>query len=236
MQLFIWVLQTLQATWLSRVGAVVVLLGLLGYGSAHGETLEVDSLIDKVQATYEQTGAFTADFVQIATLTAIDRQQTSAGRVYIAKPHAVRWEYTQPDAQTVLYDGETLRIYTPKRRQVLQSTIRGDDRHNVALLFLAGVGKLREMFVITPLQTTDMHIQYLRLLPRSRQASFTELHIGVNTQSYFVEKLTIHDTIGNSTTIHLSALHVQPALPAGTFELELPPQTEILTPTDLTGR
>ena len=225
----------MQATCLMSMGALVGLL-CFTYDSANSETFDVDSLIDKVQTTYEQTGAFTAEFVQIATLTSIDRQQTSAGRVYIAKPHSVRWEYTQPDAQTVLYDGEMLRIYTPKRRQVLQSVIRGDDRHNVALLFLAGVGKLREMFTITPLPTTDSHGQNLRLLPRSRQASFTELHISVNPQNYFVEKLTIHDTIGNHTVIHLSALHVQSALPAGTFELVLPPHTEILTPSDLTGR
>jgi outer membrane lipoprotein-sorting protein len=174
--------------------------------------------------------------VQVATLTSIDRQQTSAGRVYIEKPHYVRWEYTQPDSQTVLYDGRMLRIYTPSRQQVLQSPINEDNRPNVALLFLAGIGKLQEAFMITPLPTTDTHVQRLRLLPRSRQASFTELHITVSTETYFVEKLSIHDTIGNITNIHLSSLQVHQDLPVKTFELTLPPQTEVLTPTDLSGQ
>jgi outer membrane lipoprotein carrier protein len=198
--------------------------------------LDLDVLIDRIQANYDRTRALTADFVQVATLTSIDRQQTSAGHVSIEKPHSIRWEYTLPDAQTILYDGTTLRIYTPKRRQMLQSTIDEDERRNVALLFLAGMGKLRETFTITPLPKTDGSVQSLRLLPRSRQASFTELHIAVNTQSYFVEQLTIHDTIGNVTDIRLSSLQVHRALPPQTFELTLPPQTEILTPTDITGR
>jgi outer membrane lipoprotein carrier protein len=200
------------------------------------DALDLDVLIDRIQANYDRTRALTADFVQVAILTSIDRQQRSAGHVSIEKPHFIRWEYTLPDAQTILYDGITLRIYTPKRRQMLQSTIDEDQRRNVALLFLAGMGKLRETFTITPLPTTDVSMQSLRLLPRSRQASFTELHIAVNTQSYFIEQLTIHDTIGNVTDIRLSSLQVHQALPPQTFELTLPPQTEILTPTDVTGR
>ena len=110
-----------------------------------GQTPDLDTLLDKIQQTYERTSALTARFDQTATLTSLNRQQTSSGRVYIEKPHAIRWEYTQPDAQTILYDGTTLRIYTPKRHQLLQSAVDENNRTNVALLFLAGAGKLREV-------------------------------------------------------------------------------------------
>lgn len=217
------------------VGGALMCIGLLA-GPGPSQALDVAMLIDRMQETYDRTRALTADFVQIASLTSINRQQTSAGRLSIEKPHHLRWEYTQPDSQTVLYDGTLLRIYTPKRQQVLQSTIDERNRHNVALLFLAGVGKLQEAFTISPLPTTDVSMQRLRLLPRSPQASFTELHIAVNTQTYLIEHLSIHDTIGNVTDIQLSSLQEHPSLPPNTFELELPPQTEILTPTDVTGQ
>jgi outer membrane lipoprotein carrier protein len=193
-------------------------------------------LIDRVQDRYDRAQALTADFLQAATLTSIDRQQISAGRVYIEKPHYIRWEYTQPDPQTILYDGKTLRIYTPKRRQVLQSAIEEEGRSNVALLFLAGVGKLRETFTISPLPSEGAEAMSIRLLPRSSQAGFTELHLAVHPESYLIEKLTIHDTIGNITDIRLTALETHPKLPPQTFELVLPPNIEVLTPTDLTGR
>lgn len=197
---------------------------------------DLDTLIDRIQASYDRSAALTADFVQVSTLTSLDRQQTSAGRLFIEKPHSIRWEYTQPDAQTILYDGNLLRIYTPKRHQVLQSPIDENSRSDVALLFLAGVGKLRQAFVITPLADTAASTKQLRLLPRSRQAGFTELHIAVHPKSYFIEQLTIYDTIGNITEIRLSALETHTKLPPQTFELVLPPNTEILTPKDVSGQ
>jgi outer membrane lipoprotein-sorting protein len=66
------------------------------------------------------------------------------------------------------------------------------------------------------------------LVPRSPQAGFTELHITVNRQSALIESLTIHDHIGNRTHIRFVALQPHPSLPADTFELTLPPDTEIL--------
>jgi outer membrane lipoprotein carrier protein len=214
-----------------------LLIFILGLEDTYGSKNEpdVNSLIDSIQSNYDRTHALTAEFVQVATLTSIDRRQTSAGRLFIEKPYHIRWEYTQPDSQTILYDGRILRIYTPRRQQVLQSKIDEDNRGNVALLFLAGVGKLRETFNITLLPDTEAGMKRLRLLPLSPQASFTELHIAVNATNYFIEQLTIYDTIGNLTEIRLQALATHATLPAQTFELVLPPNTEVLTPTDFSG-
>jgi outer membrane lipoprotein carrier protein len=220
---------------LLRLGWLVLVVVWLTSVPSYSQAPDLTTLIDRIQQTYERTRALTADFVQVATLTSLNRQQTSSGHVYIEKPHAIRWEYTQPDAQTILYDGTTLRIYTPKRRQLLQSAVDENNRTNVALLFLAGIGKLGESFEVTLLSSAESQLAYLRLVPRSSQAGFTELHLAVNTQSYFVEKLLIHDSIGNLTEIRLSSLKVHTALPAKTFELVLPPDTEVLTPTDFTG-
>jgi outer membrane lipoprotein carrier protein len=218
-----------------RTGYLALLWICMTSVSIYSQTPDLSTLLDRIQQTYERTRTLTANFDQVATLTSLNRQQTSAGRVYIEKPHSIRWEYTQPDAQTILYDGTTLRIYTPKRHQLLQSVVDENNRTNVALLFLAGVGKLRESFAVTLLSSPEPQLAYLLLMPRSSQAGFSELHIAVNTQSYFVEKLLIHDSIGNLTEIRLSSLESPAALPAKTFELAIPPDTEILTPTDFTG-
>lgn len=190
---------------------------------------ELDGLLERMQQTYDQTRSLSADFVQVATLTTLGREQISSGRVYIQKPYAIRWEYTQPDVQTVLYKDSTLQIYTPSRKQVLESVIKADDRSNVALLFLAGIGTLQEAFTVTSLPSTKSQIARLRLVPRSPQAGFTELHLTVNQQSAFIESLTIHDHIGNRTHIRFAALQTHPTLPADTFDLRLPADTEVIT-------
>lgn len=203
-------------------------MGLIGDSRA----LELDTLIDRIQLTYDRLQALTADFEQIATLKSINRQQFSSGRLYIEKPHWIRWEYDKPEKQTILYDGSALRIYTPKRQQLLQSAVDESARSHVALLFLAGVVKLRDVFAITALPETETAQMFIRLLPRSRLAGFTELRAAINPRSYFIEGLWIHDPIGNLTEIRLSSLTAHAALPAGTFELDLPPGAEILNPGD----
>ena len=200
-----------------------------------GHALNLDNLLDRLQATYDKTAALTADFVQIATLSSINRHQTSAGRLFIAKPSRIRWEYTQPEAQTIIYDGALLQVYTPQRHQVLQSPINERDRGNVALLFLAGVGKLRETFKIESLDANDTEKPQLRLLPRSPQASFKALDITINAETFFVEKITIHDTIDNITNIYLYSLTTHKTLPEQTFRLNVPAGTEVIKPSDFSS-
>jgi outer membrane lipoprotein carrier protein len=213
-----------------------LLLLVIALAAPHpSHALNLDNLVNQLQATYDKTTALTADFVQIATLSSINRHQTSAGRLFIAKPSSIRWEYTQPAAQTIIYDGSLLQIYTPQRQQILQSPISAQDRGNVALLFLAGVGKLRETFKIESLDTDETTKPQLRLLPHSPQASFKELHITINTETFFIEKITIHDTINNVTNIHMYSLTMHKTLPVQTFKLDVPAGTEIITPSDFSN-
>ena len=197
--------------------------------------LNLDNLVNQIQDTYDKTTALTADFVQIATLKSINRHQTSAGHLFIAKPSFIRWEYTQPDAQTIIYDGTLLQIYTPQRHQILQSPISEQDRANVAFLFLAGVGKLREAFKIERIAADEIDKPQLRLIPLSPQASFKELQITINKETFFVEKITIHDTIGNITNIHMYSLKIHKTLPEQTFKLAVPANTEIISSGDFSS-
>jgi outer membrane lipoprotein carrier protein len=210
--------------WLSAL-----FIGVVGF-TGDGRALELDTLVDRIQVTYDRVQALTADFEQVATLKSINRRQISSGRLYIEKPHWIRWEYDKPERQTILYDGAALRIYTPRRQQLLQSAVDASARSNVAFLFLAGVVKLRDVFAITALPETAAAQMLIRLLPRSHLAGFGELRAAVNPRSYLIEGLWIHDPIGNLTEIRLSSLTVHAALPSGTFELDLPPDTEILSP------
>jgi outer membrane lipoprotein-sorting protein len=84
------------------MGWLLLSVGLFGM-AAMSRADSLDGLLGRIQHTYEQTKALSADFVQVATLTTLNREQVSAGRVYIQKPYAIRWEYTQPDSQTILY-------------------------------------------------------------------------------------------------------------------------------------
>ena len=210
---------------------LALLIGMAAAAADCGEQ-DVGTLVDKVQGTYDSIQALTADFEQVATLSSINRRQVSSGRLYIEKPHWIRWEYDRPDRQTILYDGAVLQIYTPRRQQVLLSAVDANARSNVAFLFLAGVVKLREVFSVSALPETEVQQTLIRLLPRSPLAGFTELRAAVNPKTYLIEGLWIYDPIGNLTEIRLSSMNLHETLPSSTFELDVPADAEILSPGD----
>ena len=211
---------------------LLVLLVAMAGATGDCGAQDVGALVDKVQSTYDRIQALTADFEQVATLSSINRRQVSSGRLYIEKPHWIRWEYDRPDRQTILYDGAVLQIYTPRRRQVLLSAVDANARSNVAFLFLAGVVKLREVFSVSALPETEAQQTLIRLLPRSPLAGFTELRAAVNPKTYLIEGLWIYDPIGNLTEIRLSSMNLHETLPSSTFELDVPAGAEILSPGD----
>ena len=73
-----------------RIGWLALLWLCITSISSAGQTPDLDTLLNKIQQTYERTSALTAKFDQTATLTSLNRQQTSSGRVYIEKPHSIR--------------------------------------------------------------------------------------------------------------------------------------------------
>ena len=77
-----------------RLGCLALVWLCITSVSSSGQTPDLNALLERIQQTYERTSALTARFEQTATLTSLNRQQTSSGRVYIEKPHSIRWEYT----------------------------------------------------------------------------------------------------------------------------------------------
>ena len=69
-----------------RLGCLALVWLCITSVSSSGQPPDLDTMLDKIQQTYERTSALTARFDQTATLTSLNRQQTSSGRVYIEKP------------------------------------------------------------------------------------------------------------------------------------------------------
>src|SRR5512134_1520276 len=75
---------------------------------------------------------FQGDFFQESRIASLDRIQRGRGRVAVKfergrgdrVPLALfRWEYDQPTTQEIVSDGETMWVYLPENRQVIQSSI-----------------------------------------------------------------------------------------------------------------
>src|ERR687887_2440933 len=107
------------------VVACLLLVRQLGMGAppggATGRALALDDLVARVQAQYERTTHLHAQFRQEIRVRGFDQAQTGAGQVWVLKPGMMRWEYTKPERQTIIANGDMLWIYLPEERQVIRA-------------------------------------------------------------------------------------------------------------------
>ena len=106
----------------------------------------LEEIVRGLQQRYDQTADFTADFTQAVEVPTLGRTLESSGQVYFKRPGRMRWEFVDPDPQTIVADGETLWVYQPDQRQVLKAPFRAAFQSSTPISFLFGVGKLEDDF------------------------------------------------------------------------------------------
>src|SRR6266540_1328070 len=135
------------------LAACLLLVRQLGVGAtpggATGRALALDDLVARVQAQYERTTHLHAQFRQEIRVRGFDQAHTGAGQVWILKPGMMRWEYTKPERQTIIANGDMLWIYLPEERQVIRDRVHESLGSRTPALFLAGQARLTELFAVT---------------------------------------------------------------------------------------
>lgn len=197
--------------------------------SSGADALSLDEVVNRVQARYEKTGDFSANFQQTSTLASLKKEQSAAGKVYIQKPGKMRWEYQSPEKQLIVSDGETVWVYNPGLGQVIENPLSNAYDSKTPALFLAGVGNLKKDFDIrfSPRQTDPQKGNYLlELMPKDPQLYLSKLEILINRDDYAVERSTAYDPQGNVITLQFSNIQTNVGLSTSIFQFKAPKGVE----------
>ena len=168
---------------------------------ARGRPPSAAELAARLQARYDETRAFHADFVQEVNSAALGRTLTSRGHVYFEKPGRMRWEFrgTATNADR-------------RRRLVLAVPARGETGHQDAvpqrfnsqtpISFLTGVGRLEEDFAVSPQGETE-RVHRLRLLPNGMRRRSATWDVEVDKATFDILQATVIDPLGNTNAAAL---------------------------------
>ncbi len=191
----------------------------------------------RVQAHYEQIADFEADFEQSTQSVALGSgsagSEVARGKVIMAKPGKMRWEYAEPQESWVLSDGVNLWIYDVVAGEAQHLVASGGYLSGAALQFLMGRGVIAEDFVVTSGKcTSELAVVELELTPRA-PASYERLGLRVDPRSGEVKSTTLVDLFGNRTTISFHSVRVNRSPDPGLFRFDAPPGVDVieLTPT-----
>ena len=185
-------------------------------------------LAARLQARYDETRAFHADFIQEVSSAALGRTLTSRGHVYFEKPGRMRWEFAEPQ-QTLIADGASFWLYQPAENQVIKTPFRRAFNSQTPISFLTGVGRLEEDFAVSPQGETE-HVHRLRLLPKRDAEAVGHLDIEVDKATFDILQATVTDPLGNTTRLRFSDTERVDDLDDGLFRFALPAGVDLVEP------
>ena len=194
----------------------------------------VKTLVDRMQAFYETTSDFSADFRQDYFYKISKRTQTSTGTVLFRKPGLMRWDYAKPSAKTFVLAGVKVYMHDPEAKLLTVASI-GTSKLSASVTFLFGQGKLADEFAITQKDCAKCTGTLLQLEPLVPDARFTRIFLEVDPKSAQVLKSTVVDPDGSENAISFLNLKTNtgPAWDGGTgsvdprFKLSPPPDTQV---------
>lgn len=186
--------------------------------------------MEKLQARYDFTGGFAADFTQEIESATLGEKVTSQGKVYFKKPGRMRWEFTSPEPQTVVSDGRFFWFYQPQQKQVLKTPLQQAFRSHTPVSFLTGVGRIDQDFTVSLAgQAGEVYLLYLT--PREGEESLGgSLEMQVSARTYDIVRVQITDSLGNLTRLYFSNLDHKAALDEALFHFTVPQGVDIVEP------
>lgn len=193
---------------------------------------DVKALVDRVQAFYEKTTDFVADFKQDYTYKAFKRTQSSSGKVTYAKPAQMRWDYEKPAARTFVLSKNEVRFLDPEAMTLTTSSI-ATSQLSASVTFLWGQGKLADEFSIAKKDCAACAGTLLELTPLKPDPRFQRVLLEVDAKTAQVLKSTVIDPDGSENAITFSNMQPNTGVTAAKFKLDPPPGTQVIDYTKL---
>ena len=133
----------------------------------------LDNVLKQLDTQAAGFQSLTADLERTKVTVVVNDKSTESGKISVRRDDKMRIEVTQPDARTILRDGDNFYIYNPKIHRVEEYNL-GKKKSVVDQFLLLGFGtsgsSLKESYTVT-LQgedTVDNHkVLLLELLPKT---------------------------------------------------------------------
>lgn len=185
----------------------------------------------RVQAFYNRTQTFQADFSQQYTIKAYSRTKNSSGKVVFEKPGKMSWRYTT-NANRVVSDGKMLRVYEEEDKQMYEQPM-DQSQYPAALAFLVGEGDIQKSFKLEVLDSDKAKFEGGYVLvgePREPTPAYQKMLLFVDAKTDQVRRVMLIDAQGNRNRFDFVNPVVNKKPPPDEFKFTPPKGTKIIKP------
>ena len=234
---FSYLLSAINRRYLCRFFILFLIPGLfLMPAQIAAQPLELVEIAQKLQNTYEKAANFVADFNQTTSIKFSDRVRQGSGSLIFFKPGRMRWDYTTPDYQVLISDGETITMYFEKNNQMIMSNAREYLQSDVTYSFFSGTGNiLKDFEIVEPDFENLMDNSFLiKLIPKSTHPHVSYIHAWVTERTFQLAHLQIIDHFDTVTDLFFENVQIDSNSYGGLeitkdlFSFSPPANTEII--------
>ncbi len=194
--------------------------------SIAAQPTDLKALLARLQRHYQETDSFSASFKQTVTRVGAPPRDRS-GTVYYEKPGRIRFEFSDPQPETIVSDGILLHDYDPGLNQVMETPLKNAIKTQAAAAFLLGVGNVQRDFKATlPASAPSDGLNYLLLVPKRGGDA---IEIGLDPHTLNIMNLRLQDALGNTTALQFSDVETNLAIEASRFQFKTPEGADVVT-------
>jgi outer membrane lipoprotein carrier protein len=191
---------------------------------------DLKAILAKLQRHYQETDSFTASFKQTVTRVGAP-PKVRTGTVYFEKPGRVRFDFSDPQPETIVSDGKLLYDYDPGLNQVMETPLKSAIKTQAAAAFLLGVGDVQRDFKATRMATpANDRLTYLLMTPKR---GGEDIAVGLDPHTMNIMSLRLADALGNITEFQFSGIETNVSIEASRFDFKPPDGADVITPSNV---
>lgn len=200
----------------AKIGKLALLMTFLFWPSSvvNAVTLAPFEVATKLQETYEKASSVTAEFKQTTAMKFSARTRQGSGTMIFNKPGRMRWDYSSPDYQVLISDGETISMYFEKSRQMIISNAKEYLQSDVTYSFFAGTGDILKDFDVSPpdFKSNSEDLFLLKLTPKSSHPHVSTIHAWITHDTFLIKQLQIVDHFDTVTDLFFDNVQIDSGL------------------------
>jgi outer membrane lipoprotein carrier protein len=183
-----------------------------------------DTASDRLDYFFKSVGSLTANFSQTVRDEKGDLVREAKGTFSLLRPGRFRWDYTAPNEQSIISDGQYLWIYDKELAQVTVKEL-GKALGSSPILLLSEPRAVKEDFIIAESYEAD-GLAWIELLPKVKDTDFNKILVGLNNEG--VKEMQLFDQFGQHTSIRFDQVRINQPLQASRFSFVIPPGVDVI--------
>jgi outer membrane lipoprotein carrier protein len=181
-------------------------------------------MIAQIEKASRQMTTLICDFEQVKTLSVLNEELVSKGRMYYRNDHCLRWEYLSPYQYTFVLNKNTILMQAENSRNVIDIKSSRFFQEIVKIMMngINGSG-------LTDLKSFDVRYYeqekegfweaHLFPLQKDMKQMFAVIKLTFNTKDYSVEQVEMDERSGDTTIIRLSGKQINEKIEDDTFHI-----------------